>query len=945
MPLGLVERKQQPRRRQSEDISPETGMQAYQLTQEVIAKTYQHNEFLDEVIGGINTKGKSIAIIGEPGAGKTTISEKIGEYLVERDSLPIYIPASNLSKKTTLKQYLLKNWLKTPITESQLEELLHQRVWLLLDGVDEMACSSPIEVLSKQLAEFRQARVVLTCRLNVWDANTKNLLDFQTYKTQEFSLEQVQTFILAWFQCASTAEQGQHLWEKLNEQGGERLQDTVKNPLRLALLCQSWCVMKGELPKTKAALYERFTRYHYEWKAEFPAKAEQDELNKALGELAREAIASDKTRFRIAQKFANQEMGEKLFNRACRLGWLNQVDRNLETDEPFYAFYHATFQEYFAALAIDDWGFFLPRDHKDKPVKDADNKNKPYRIFEPQWKEVILLWLGREDVEKEQKEEFIEALVKFRDGCGGFYQHRAYFFAAAGVAEFEECSRSDEVVAQIVQWSSNYGLLLDGARAALQQTHRAKAIDALVNLIATKDNYYTRMLALPSLGEIAVGNEGAIDALIDFIANSQNDYTRRQAAQSLGQIAIGNESAIEALVNLSTTSQDEFIRRTAAYSLGEIAVGNEGAIAALVNLIAPSEDESTPLLAVESLGKIAVGNESAIAALVNLIASLQPVFIRWQAAESLGKIAVGNESAIAALEKLIPISQDESTRWLAAYSLGQIAVGNEGAMIAALEKLIAIFEDEDSRCQAAESLGQIDPGNESAIAALIKLIAPSEDESTRQQAAQSLGQIAVGNKSAIAALIKLIAPSEDESTRRQAVESLGKIAFDNESAIAALINLITRLQPKFILKNEAYSLWARVVGEERAFDSLNFMSIIENKFTYTQAVESLKNILPADKMAKVIIALRYNFKPDEERDEGIWSCLQNVSYSTFYEAWHYRPGIKIASRFALFRLALYSWQRALFLFLWLSIYNLVFDFIVAPNVKSPTEIQQQQQIR
>ena len=127
------------------------------------------------------------------------------------------------------------------------------------------------------------------------------------------------------------------------------------------------------------------------------------------------------------------------------------------------------------------------------------------------------------------------------------------------------------------------------------------------------------------------------------------------------------------------------------------------------------------------------------------------------------------------------------------------------------------------------------------------------------------------------------------------------------------------------------------------------MPILENEFTYRQAVESLKNILPADKMAKVIIALRYNFKPDEERDEGIWSCLQNVSYSTFYEAWHYRPGIKIASRFALFRFALHSWQPALFWFLWLSIfipiYSLVFDFIVSHDVKSPTEIQRQQQIR
>ncbi|NJM73879.1 MAG: hypothetical protein HC862_29310 [Scytonema sp. RU_4_4] len=61
VPLGLVERKQQPRR--SEDISPEKGMLAYQLTEEVIKTTYEHEKFLTEVIGdGSNTKGNSTAI-------------------------------------------------------------------------------------------------------------------------------------------------------------------------------------------------------------------------------------------------------------------------------------------------------------------------------------------------------------------------------------------------------------------------------------------------------------------------------------------------------------------------------------------------------------------------------------------------------------------------------------------------------------------------------------------------------------------------------------------------------------------------------------------------------------------------------------------------------------------------------------------------------------------
>ncbi len=59
------------------------------------------------------------------------------------------------------------------------------------------------------------------------------------------------------------------------------------------------------------------------------------------------------------------------------------------------------------------------------------------------------------EVAKDEKEAFIEELVEFEDGCGewlsqelvdkGFYEYRAYFLAAAGIAEFEDCSRVDEI--------------------------------------------------------------------------------------------------------------------------------------------------------------------------------------------------------------------------------------------------------------------------------------------------------------------------------------------------------------------------------------------------------------------------------------------------------------------------------------------------------------------
>ncbi len=599
MPLGLVERKQQPRR--SEDISPEKGMDAYQLTEEVIKTTYEHEKFLTEVIGdGFNTKGKNIAIIGEPGAGKSTLLEKIGKYLIEHDSLPIYIPLSNLSGDT-LEEYLLNRWLENPITPNQLQELLQQqRVWFLLDGLDEMQAASSVDALNKisqDISKLAAVRVVLTCRLNVWDASTKNLLDFQNFKTQEFSSEQVQDFILAWFQRAEDAEsevchserndsgaknltdvslriqQGEQLWQKLNESGRERLLDLVKNPLRLALMCQVWDTTK-DLPETQAALYKRFTLYHYEWKqAEFPTTlAQQYKLNAALGKLAREAIASGKTRFRIGRDFAYRVMGENLFNRACRLGWLNQVDRDKQTEEPFYAFYHATFQEYFAALAIDDWHFLLNH------VPNNPSQGT-YRIFEPQWKQVILLWLGCEEVKTEPKEQFIKALVEFEDNCNNFYKYRAYILAATGIAEFGDCSKADEIVEQIVKWGFKTSLIdilitssppPEAAKAVLAETYRPKAINSLVKLIGNSKNDDTRRQAAYSLEKIGAGKSDAIKAFVEFIGNSKDDDTRRQAAQSLGEIGAGKSDAIKAFVEFIGNSKDDDTRWQAAKSLKDI---------------------------------------------------------------------------------------------------------------------------------------------------------------------------------------------------------------------------------------------------------------------------------------------------------------------------------------------------------------------------------------
>ena len=160
--LGLIQPK--PARRKEETPFPDAaeGMQQYELKTEEITKQYEYQQFIDEVIG---QQTKNLAIIGEPGAGKTTWLSKIAEYLADNPDYPspIFINLSRLENRT-LKDYLLHTWLEealefipsqiTPALVADFQQQFKdQRVWLLLDGVDEMKTTenSPLSQLNSQL--------------------------------------------------------------------------------------------------------------------------------------------------------------------------------------------------------------------------------------------------------------------------------------------------------------------------------------------------------------------------------------------------------------------------------------------------------------------------------------------------------------------------------------------------------------------------------------------------------------------------------------------------------------------------------------------------------------------------------------------------------------------------------------------------------------------------
>jgi HEAT repeat protein/energy-coupling factor transporter ATP-binding protein EcfA2 len=887
VPLALVEKKK-PDKREGEGIA-EAGTRLYEPNYEE-KQRFEHEAFLEQILasGEGKTKGKQIALIGEPGAGKTTLLQTIADWVLEQDlGLPIWISLADLGQQNTFNiwDYLQSTWLSLAISpaqktiaETELAQQIEQgKIWLLLDGVDEVATTG-IETLQAIANRLRgwlsQSRVILTCRLNVWEADKNALADFETYRLLDFDYpQQVHQFIDNWFSNSDFAEQKKRLKTELENPEQSRLCDLIQNPLRLTLLCHSWQSQEDNLPETKAGLYAQFVEQFYKWKSDVFSITYQDKklLNQALGRLALQDIDTGNTRFRLRESFIREAIGDDgLFEKALELGWLNNVGIAAEspTQERVYAFFHASFEEYFAACAVDDWDYFVPRNHVDKPVE-----GKKYRIFEAKWKEVILLWLGREDVDEEEKEAFIEALVEFDDGYENFYfyGYRAYFLAATGIAEFEDCSLAEKIVAQIVTWNFGYfdikkqswqtfiAPIIQGAQTVLPQTARARMITTLVKFIQTAKDKDACWQAAKIVEKFGRGNPEAITALVRLISASADEHIHRVTAYILGEIDPGNSETIATLIRLIHISANEDTRRQAVISLGRIDPGNSETITALRKLLRTLANENVIKAVIWSLKKlvskkIGIGNpetinpdnSEAIVVLVKLIRTSNDEKIRRDAAEFLGEIGQKNSEAIAALVDLIHTFKEEDTLWTAVESLGEIGQGNPQA-ITALEELTHIFKNKCTLRKVAETLGKIDPGNIEAIEALVKIIKTTESEYTCQQVIESLGEIEIGNLQATETLVELVRTFQDRPQDRvifrSTLKSLEKTGKGNSKAIAVLVELIQDTEAVHI-----HCEVAEVLGKIGQDNSQAIMALIElirtskNYFTCCEAIKSLGKI-------------------------------------------------------------------------------------------------------
>ncbi|HEY9748742.1 MAG TPA: HEAT repeat domain-containing protein, partial [Allocoleopsis sp.] len=457
------------------------------------------------------------------------------------------------------------------------------------------------------------------------------------------------------------------------------------------------------LPSSKAALYQQFVEAIYAWKQDrFPTSLGQRwQLNQALGQLALQALTQAETKFRLSQSFVHQIFSGQaleLLDLALNLGWLNQVGISATSGEKIYAFYHPTFQEYFAAQAILDWHCFFPTAETNPAIA----PDLSPAIFTAQWREVILLWLGRSDVSGSEKTAFLQALVSWEDGCGGFYRCQAYFLAAAGLAEFPEYPEAENILAQLLRWRFGefnqpqqtwqcYPFpIQEGAWIALLQTDRTQAIAALEQFISSTSNFFAVWNAAYSLGKtFDPRNSVAIAAMTKLLQALQSEPLRLQVGESLGKIDPGNPLAIATLTELIATTQQEVLRRKAAYALGKLDSGNAIAATTLSHLVESAPDQALRLQAAENLLQLDPGNAIAT---TFIQVHQKPIPFPKPHRKAKPQRLRDPAQAIASLEQRLAGVTDASTQRRLACQLGHLQLGHPQAV----EVLLRLLQSQHS---------------------------------------------------------------------------------------------------------------------------------------------------------------------------------------------------------------------------------------------------------
>lgn len=302
----------------------------------------------------------ALALLGEPGAGKSTLLRKFARQIVQEriadktKPLPIFVTLSAHKSGSPLT-FLRQHWIKMLRFDGLEEALANGKVWLFLDGLNEM----PREKFDMHKEDWRTFlgkycsgngnRALIASRI----ADYGEGVDVPRLVIHPMDDERIQNFLKK-----RTPEHAEILWDALKkdrDEGRGAIYELSKTPFWLVMI--SRLSGKDGLPRNRADLIDRFIQEWLNYERERregrkPNRDQRDDFMKGMTQLAWTGLArSQNYTFRKAE--ANKLLEAHLTSlKADDVFGLARDCSLISEESNTLRFHHQLLQEYFAAREL-----------------------------------------------------------------------------------------------------------------------------------------------------------------------------------------------------------------------------------------------------------------------------------------------------------------------------------------------------------------------------------------------------------------------------------------------------------------------------------------------------------------------------------------------------------------------------------------------------------------
>ncbi|MFJ4781251.1 HEAT repeat domain-containing protein [Streptomyces sp. NPDC088762] len=429
--------------------------------------------------------GRRLVVLGDPGAGKTTLSKYLALALAGgldtvpqglealKDAVPVVVELRRLADERWIGATVEDYWAEHNAAERMalprevLEDLLaggQRTVVMVFDGLDEVFDPARRADITRQIAAFAQShphtRVIVTSRLVGFRSGDFTRADFGIAKLEDLSRAQVESFIGRWYATAhpESPTEAARLTRRLTDAVRDfpSVAELAGNPLLLAILAAIG--LGASIPRDRKDVYEhavvvlagRWDRDAKNLRLPRPAHPDVahaiDELDGRTLQDLLECIAA-----RIQQGadgrsgggsplITVEDLEQVIRDFVSELGYATPVARTVSRAmierlherafliHPFgaeaYGFVHRTLLEYLAARDLAH----RYRQWNEEELLDLLME----RVVDPSWREVVLLFLGMVSRDAEPLHaKFIARVLRLHRHCGG-----APLFRSHGNTEF-----------------------------------------------------------------------------------------------------------------------------------------------------------------------------------------------------------------------------------------------------------------------------------------------------------------------------------------------------------------------------------------------------------------------------------------------------------------------------------------------------------------------------